>query len=134
MSLIQIITNMILDRDKNIYHFRVVWTGHELLCCKSYFIIIFAETFGFHIIFGSLKRCSQLHWCCHYRLFCFKIRFLFFNTSIGALITYDITQLISFIKFVHQIIHCHTALPQMCLFFVTDLSQIFSIFKILVQR
>ena len=53
---------------------------------------------------------------------------IFFCTaSIGAGIAYDITQLIRFIKCVHQIFHCHTALPQMGLFLVTDLSQNFPI-------
>ena len=103
------------------------------MCCKGYFCFIFAETVGFFIIFGSLKRYSQLHWCCHYQLFCFKIGFLLCTANIGAGIAYYITQLICFIKFVHQIFHCHTALPQMGLFLVTDLSQIFSIFKILFR-
>ena len=92
---------------------------------KGLFCFIFAETVGFHIIFGSLKRYYQLNWCFHYRLFCFRIGFLFCTASIGVFITYDITELIGFIKSVHQIFHCHTALPQMGPFLVTDLSQIF---------
>ena len=96
---------------------------------EGLYLFYFCRICRFHIIMGSLKRYSQLHWCFQYWFF-FQNWVFGCKARLGAVIAYEITQLICFIKFVHQICHCHTALPQMSLFLVTDFLAFFFFFDI----
>ena len=105
--------------------------GKEMeYCAGGAIFVLFLQNVSFSILWWDLWR-SILSCIGAFNYDCFfKIGFFDCNARLGAVIAYDITQLIRFIKCFHQIYQCHTALPQMSLFLVTDFFVFFPFFDI----
>ena len=91
------------------------WAGRSILsyfcriCFFQYYKEIFEEIYLVAMVF----------------YFYFLIEFSGCTAWLRTFIIYNITQLSCFIKFVHQICHCNTALSQMIHFLMTDWSHLF---------
>ena len=125
MTLILIITNTKLDRNRNIKHFILYnWIIHGILGWKGSFGLVFEEFIPLNIVLWFWKKYYYLHWCFNTDCCFSKLALLVLPLELehSSKITHS-TQF--FIKINHKMCHGNTALGQMSLFFITIVSQFF---------